>query len=239
MRLPKLTKAQIEEALTQTPLHQILNVDRYALTTKQMKFCEHLATGETKAGSYRKAYNAKGTSKTMANNGHKLANRADIQAITEAIKKAIEFEKSYTAGQIRALVVQRLTQEAISDDSNPSVRVNALKALGTIAGVDAFQHVTVSKKTIDSDKARDDLLSMLKQALNDNARTIEQSDSDIDALMREIDGGLSNSGGSISDPHTPLLAEGTPESILHTIPDTQSPSKSKATPLSNPKEPNE
>ena len=119
------------------------------------------------------------------------------------------------------------------------MRVNALKALGTIAGVDAFQHVTVSKKTIDSDKARDDLLAMLKQALNDNARTIEQSDSDIDALMREIEGGLSNSGGSISDPHTPLLVEGTPESILHTIPDTQSPPKSKATPLSNPKEPNE
>ena len=239
MRLPKLTKAQINEALTQTPLHQILNIDRYALTTKQMKFCEHLATGETKAGSYRKAYNAKGTSKTMANNGHKLANRADIQAITEAIKKAIEFEKSYTAGQIRALVVQRLTQEAISDESNPSVRVNALKALGTIAGVDAFQHVTVSKKTIDSDKARDDLLSMLKQALNDNARTIEQSDDDIEALMRDIEGGLSDSQGTISDPHTPLLVEGTPESILHTIPDTQSPSKSKATPLSNPKEPNE
>ena len=239
MRLTKLTKKQVAEALDQTPMHQILQVEKSSLTTKQMKFCEHLATGETKAGSYRKAYNAKGTSKTMANNGHKLANRADIQAITEAIKKAIEFEKSYTAGQIRALVVQRLTQEAISDDSNPSVRVNALKALGTIAGVDAFQHVTVSKKTIDSDKARDDLLSMLKQALNDNARTIDQSDSDIDALMREIEGGLSNSGGSISDPHTPLLVEGTPESILHTIPDTQSPSKSKATPLSNPKEPNE
>ena len=239
MRLQKLTKKQIKEALEKQPLYEMLQVDKSAFTTKQLKFCENLASGETKAGAYRKAYNSKGKTSTIAKRGHEMARRGDIQGMTEAIKKAIEFEKSYTAGQIRALVVQRLTQEAISDDSNPSVRVNALKALGTIAGVDAFQHVTVSKKTIDSDKARDDLLSMLKQALNDNARTIEQSDSDIDALMREIDGGLSNSGGSISDPHTPLLAEGTPESILHTIPDTQSPSKSKATPLSNPKEPNE
>ena len=126
MRLPKLTKAQINEALTQTPLHQILNVDRYALTTKQMKFCEHLATGETKAGSYRKAYNSKGKAKTVADKGYQMSKREDIQNVTDAIKKAIEFEKSYTAGQIRALVVQRLTQEAISDDSNPSVRVNAL-----------------------------------------------------------------------------------------------------------------
>ena len=239
MRLPKLTKAQIEEALTQTPMHQLLNVDKYKLTNKQLDFCKELAGGNTKAGAYRKAYNSKGKAKTVADKGYQMSKREDIQNVTDAIKKAIEFQKQYTAGQIRALVVQRLTQEAISDDSNPSVRVNALKALGTIAGVDAFQHVTVSKKTIDSDKARDDLLSMLKQALNDNARTIDQSDSDIDALMREIDGGLSNSGGSISDPHTPLLVEGTPESILHTIPDTQSPPKSKATPLSNPKEPNE
>ena len=239
MRLQKLTKKQIEEALTQTPLHQILNVDRYALTTKQLDFCKELAGGNTKAGAYRKAYNSKGKAKTVADKGYQMSKREDIQNVTDAIKKAIEFEKSYTAGQIRALVVQRLTQEAISDDSNPSVRVNALKALGTIAGVDAFQHVTVSKKTIDSDKARDDLLSMLKQALNDNARTIEQSDDDIDALMRDIEGGLSDSQGTISDPHTPLLVEGTPESILHTIPDTQSPPKSKATPLSNPKEPNE
>ena len=91
----------------------------------------------------------------------------------------------------------------------------------------------------DSDKAKDELLSMLKQALNDNARTIDQSDSDIDALMREIDGGLENAGGEISDPHTPLLAEGTPESILHTIPNTQSPSKSKGTPIVSKDEPNE
>ena len=239
MRLQKLTKKQIKEALEKQPLYEMLQVDKSAFTTKQLKFCENLASGETKAGAYRKAYNSKGKTSTIAKRGHEMAKRGDIQGMTEAIKAGIEFEKQYTAGQIRALVVQRLTQEAISDDSNPSVRVNALKALGTIAGVDAFQHVTVSKKTIDSDKARADLLAMLKQALYDNARTIEQSDSDIDALMRDIEGGLSNSGGSISDPHTPLLAEGTPESILHTIPDTQSPSKSKATPLSNPKEPNE
>ena len=239
MRLPKLTKAQISEELEQMPMHQILNVDKNSMTSKQFAFCEHLARGDTKAGAYRKAYNSKGKSKTMANNGHKLASRGDIQAITEAIKLAIEWEKQYTAGQIRSLVAHRLTVEALTEDSNPSVRVNALKALGTVAGVDSFIHRSETKVVKDSDKAKDELLSMLKQALNDNARTIDQSDSDIDALMREIEGGLVNAGGDISDPHTPLLAEGTPESILHTIPDTQSPPKSKGTPLSNSKEPNE
>ena len=239
MRLPKLTKAQISEALDQMPMHQILNVDKNSMTSKQFAFCEHLARGDTKAGAYRKAYNSKGKSKTMANNGHKLASRGDIQAITEAIKLAIEWEKQYTAGQIRSLVAHRLTVEALSEDSNPSVRVNALKALGTVAGVDSFIHRSETKVVKDSDKAKDELLSMLKQALNDNARTIDQSDSDIDALMREIEGGLENAGGEISDPHTPLLADGTPESILHTIPDTQSPSKSKGTPSSISKDDND
>jgi len=238
MRLPKLTKAQISEALEQMPMHQILNVDKNSMTSKQFAFCEHLARGDTKAGAYRKAYNSKGKSKTMANNGHKLASRGDIQAITEAIKLAIEWEKQYTAGQIRSLVAHRLTVEALAEDSNPSVRVNALKALGTVAGVDSFIHRSETKVVKDSDKAKDELLSMLKQALNDNARTIDQSDSDIDALMREIDGGLANAGGEISDPHTPLLAEGTPESILHTISNTQSPSKSKGTPIASKDEPN-
>jgi len=239
MRLPKLTKAQMKEALDKTPMYELLNVDKGSMTAKQFAFCDALARGETKAGAYRKAYNTKAKPNTIANNGYKMANRNDIKTMTEAIKLAIEWEKQYTAGQIRSLVAHRLTVEALAEDSNPSVRVNALKALGTVAGVDSFIHRSETKVVKDSDKAKDELLSMLKQALNDNARTIDQSDSDIDALMREIEGGLENAGGEISDPHTPLLADGTPESILHTIPDTQSPSKSKGTPSSISKDDND
>jgi len=129
MRLTKLTKAQINEAIDSRPIHELLNVDKRALTTKQLKYCENLARGDTKAGAYRKAYNSKGNSRTVAKRGHEMSKRGDIQGITEAIKLAIEFERSYSAGQVRALVAHRLTVEAIAEDSNPSVRVNALKAL--------------------------------------------------------------------------------------------------------------
>jgi hypothetical protein len=224
MRLQKLTKKQIKEALDQQPLHQILQVDKSSLTNKQLAFCEHLATGDTKAGAYRKAYNSKGNSKTMANNGHKLAKRGDIQTITEAIKQGIEFQKLYSAGQIRALVVQRLTQEAISEDSNPSVRVNALKALGTIAGVDAFVHRSETTVIKDSDKARAELMEMLKQSIADNQRTITADNSDIDALMAEISATPSeNSQADISDPHPHDTGEGVPPTHIHSIPHTQSP----------------
>lgn len=155
-----------------------------------------------------------------------MSKRGDIQATTEAIKLAIEWEKSHTAGQIRALVAHRLTVEAIAEDSNPSVRVNALKALGTIAGVDSFIHRSETKVVKDSDKAKDDLLAMLKQALNDSTRTIDE-DQDIQNLMREIENGaIGDSSGHISDPLPPLLESRSPLETLHTIPDIQSPSKS-------------
>ena len=114
MRLQKLTKKQIKEALDQQPLNQILQVENSKLTTKQLKFCEQLALGESKASAYRKSHNSKAKPSTQANNGYRMAKRDDIQAMTEAIKQGIEFQKLYTAGQIRALVVQRLTKEAIS-----------------------------------------------------------------------------------------------------------------------------
>jgi hypothetical protein len=230
MRLQKLTKKQIKEALDQQPLHQILQVDKTSLTNKQLKFCEHLATGDTKAGAYRKAYNSKGKAKTVADKGYQMARREDIQNVTEAIKAGIEFQKLYTAGQIRALVVQRLTQEAISKDSNPSVRVNALKALGTIAGVDAFIHRSETTVIKDSDKARAELMEMLKQSINDTKRTITADDSDIVALMNEISPEVkANFPATISDPHQPVLKEGVPDAELHSTPLTQSPSDSSLT----------
>ena len=235
MRIPRLSKKQINEALDQAPMYELLNVNKSALTSKQFKYCEGLARGETKAGAYRKAYNSKGNSRTIAKRGHEMSKRGDIQATTEAIKLAIEWEKSHTAGQIRALVAHRLTVEAIAEDSNPSVRVNALKALGTIAGVDSFIHRSETKVVKDSDKAKDDLLAMLKNALEDSSRTIDE-DLDIQNLMREIEGqGLDDPSGHISDPHTPLLESRSPLETLHTIPDTQSPLESSP-PISKNKE---
>jgi hypothetical protein len=229
MRLQKLTKKQIKEALDQTPMHEVLLVDKHKLTNKQLKFCEHLATGETKAGAYRKAYNSKGKAKTVADKGYQMAKREDIQNVTEAIKQGIEFQKLYTAGQIRALVVQRLTQEAISEDSNPSVRVNALKALGTIAGVDAFMHRSETKVIKDSDKARAELMDLLKQSINDNQRTITASDTDVLELMAEISATPSEiPAGDISDPHQPDIGLGVPSSSLHSNPHNESPSKTNS-----------
>lgn len=230
MKLPKLTKAQINEALKNNPMNEILNVSKRALTPKQIKYCENVAKGETKAGSYRKAYASKANPRVQANKGYELAKRDDIQMMIEATRKAIEWEKSHTLAQTRALVVERLTKEALDDDSSPSARINALKALGTVSGVDAFVHRTETKVIKDSSKIRADLMAQIKEAMQ--ANTIDVSD-DLEAieLMAEISG-LSRpapfedgTGVTPPTPDPPLSKTGGTQ-LLHTIPDTQPPSKS-------------
>lgn len=231
MKIPKLTKAQITEALKNNPMHEVLNVSKRALTPKQIKYCENVAKGETKAGSYRKAYNSKANPRVQANKGYELSKRDDIQVMIEATRKAIEWEKSHTLAQTRALVVERLTKEALDDDSSPSARINALKALGTVAGVDAFVHRTETKVIKDSTKIRADLMAQIKEAMQANTIDIGE---DLDAieLMAEI------SGLPRSEPFEDSATPPTPDppsveissaQLLHTIPDTQSPKKTEST----------
>jgi hypothetical protein len=186
--------------------------------------------GNTKAGSYRKAYNSKGKPSVQANEGYKLGKRPDITTMIEAIRKGIEWEKSHTLAQTRALVVERLTKEALDDDSSPSARINALKALGTVAGVDAFVHRTETKVIKDSTKIRADLMAQIKEAMQANMIDVSE---DLEAieLMAEISGQprpapFENGTGATPPEGGPTLALNERAQLLHTIPDTQSPSES-------------
>ena len=212
-------------------MNEILNVSKRALTPKQIKYCENVAKGETKAGSYRKAYNTKANPRVQANKGYELSKRDDIQVMTEAIRKGIEWEKSHTLSQTRALVVERLTKEALDDDSSPSARINALKALGTVSGVDAFVHRTETKVIKDSSKIRADLMAQIKEAMQ--ANTIDMDDQDAIDLLAEISGQarpapFEDGAGATPPEGGPTLAaiDGTP--LMHSNPDTKSPKKSSS-----------
>ena len=228
MRRPTLNRKQINELIDQNPLHEILNVKKSNLTPKQIKFCEERARGNTKADSYRKAYNTKAKSSTIANNGYKMDKRTDIQTMTQAISQALEFSKLHTFAQVRALVVERLTKEAIDTESNPSVRVNALKALGTIAGVDAFVHISEQRVIKSSDKAKEDLLELIKDNLA--MKTIDQEEDDVNELLNEINGlapGSEPNAAEIEAP-PPFFSVGTPGQDLHSVSDIQSPSETNS-----------
>lgn len=201
-------------------MHEVLNVAKSALTPKQIKFCENLAKGDTKTGAYRKAYNTKANPRVQANKGYEMAKRDDIQVMTEAIRKGLEWEKSYTLAQTRALVVERLTKEALDEDSSPSARINALKALGTVAGVDAFVHRTETTVIKDSAKIRDDLMTQLKAAMQANTIDI---DDDAEQLLAEIAPPKRKPDAATPPEGDPHLASKESHQLLHSNPDTQSP----------------
>ena len=182
-----LTRKQIQESLDQMPIDVLLTGSKNRkLTHKQKEFCKEVAKGSTGADAYRKAYNSKGKPKSVGNNASKLMCDDGIKLEVEAIRRAIEFNKSHSTAQLRALVVSQLTKEALNDSNPPASRLTALKALGEVAGVDAFIHRTETKVIRDSDSARSDLMEQLKKAIADNMRTIDTDQDDATSLLAEL-----------------------------------------------------
>jgi len=234
----KLTRKQIAEGLDQQPIDILLLGQRStSLTSKQKAFAKEVALGATGADAYRKAYNSKGKPKSVGNNASKLKAHDGIALEIKAIQEAIEFNKAHSTAQLRALVVSQLTKEALNEDNPPASRLTALKALGTVAGVDAFVERKEIKTIRDSDTARADLMAQLKQAISDNLRTINEDSSDADELMREISGGnitsddqpseiLDSADPPGTDPQD--LIDGT-ANYMHSIPHNLSPKVSDRT----------
>lgn len=188
MRVQKLTRKQAKELLEKVPVDVLLTNENKRLTKKQKDYAYHLAVGETKADAYRKAYRggkASVNKKRDGNRGSDLAKHEGIQREVEAIKAGMAFQEAYSLGQIKALVVQRLTKEALNDQNQGSTRVNALKTLGSVAGVDAFIHRTETRVIKDSETLKAELMEKIKEAMANDARTI---DADAEALLAEISG---------------------------------------------------
>ena len=186
----KLTRKQIKEGLDQVPIDVLLTgTKNRRLTAKQKEFAKNLALGDTGADAYRKAYR-KGKpplkAKTIGNKASELKQNEGIQLEVEAIKRAIEFNKSHSLAQLRALVVSQLTKEALAEGNPPASRLTALKALGEVAGVDAFVHRTETKVIRDSDSARSELMEQLKKAIADNMRTVDSESNDAESLLAEL-----------------------------------------------------
>lgn len=211
MKVQRLTRKQAKELLKQVPIDRILTGESNRLTKKQKDFAYELAVGETKADAYRKVYKggkANVNKKRDGNAGHALSKHKGIAREVEAIKAGLAFQEAYSLGQIKALVVQRLTQEALNEDNQGATRVNALKTLGSVAGVDAFVHRTETRVIKDSGQLKEELLAKLKEAMADSARTI---DADAEALLAEIEGATPPAAESEEEATPPTATPQNPE----------------------------
>jgi hypothetical protein len=176
-KAPKLSRRKVAEALQAVPVDVVLlgavGAKSTKLTAKQKAFAEGIAMGKSKAGAYRDAYSSKAKPHHQSLEGQRLASNPAIAQQITALELANEAMRYATPAALRALVIQKLTEHAISEDVKPAQRLQALKLLGTVTEVAAFTERREIIKTTDAGAARAALLENLRQALRSSATDVQ------------------------------------------------------------------
>jgi hypothetical protein len=193
MKIPKLNRKQIREALDQMPIDRVLmgaSSKQTTLTTSQIKFAEEMALGKTKAEAYRRSRpngrQSKANPTTASKRGQELAKKGAIQAQIDAFALAMEAQKYTTPLHLRALVIQRLTEKAIDPEVKDSQQLKALELIGKLTEVQSFtERREIVNINADSGEMREKLMHSLRLALSNQ----DVEDVDIaDQLLAEITG---------------------------------------------------
>jgi len=228
MELKRLSRKQIREQIASMPMEEILHVPSRSLTSKQKDYCKKVASGKPFNQSYREAYQSKGKPATIGKEVNLMNKNPSIALEIEAQKRAIEFEKSYSAKQLKSIVISQLTKEALNPASKPSERISALKALGSVAELGVFVERKEIRTIKDSASAKADLLDKLRKAMKDQSRTI---DADAMSLLEEINSyGATQQENNLDDealaadplPGDPPNSPDADPNLLHTNVDKQS-----------------
>lgn len=210
---PKLSRADVARGLETVPIAQVLigahNTKTTKLTSKQAKFAQALALGDSKAGAYRAAYDTHSKPGIQSLEGSRLAAHPKIALQVEALKLAAEARNYATAPALRQLVIERLTAHAIDGDIPPAQRLRALELLGKITEIAAFTERREIVRVTDSATARDKLLISLREVLQAQAIDVtpRQVDEPLDISVPDISPAGANADGHAPTPY-PLDAPG-------------------------------
>jgi len=216
-----LTRKQIKEGLQQVPIDRVLGVSGQ-LTSKQRKFAEGVAMGETKAEAYRKAYKPNPAPSTIVTAPYTLAADPRIKREIEAYRLANEAAKHRTAGQLRDLVIQSLVQVVIDPEAKHSVKVSAARVLGTVTEVAAFTERKETRVIKSSDDARTQIMQHLREMMRAGAS--DAIEIDAAELLQELSPTLDESAQDDPDQApTPDFPDQESLTASHTIPLKQSP----------------
>jgi hypothetical protein len=215
----KLSRKTLESAAKELPISAILGKTvTDGLTTKQKNFAKAIAMGATKADAYRTAYKPDAKPSSLNNDPYRIASDPRIVREIEAYTLAIEAEKHRTPAALRSLVIQGLVQVALSEDTKDSVRVQALKTLGTVTEVSAFTERKEVRTISSSDDARARVMQELRGILTAQASDATIIEADADSLLAELSVNFNgdaegNETAPDADPptgHPPAAAAGVP-----------------------------
>jgi hypothetical protein len=135
----------------------------------------------------------------------------------DAYKLAIEAAKHRTPEALRQLVIKTLVDVAINPDTKDSVKVAAVKVLGTVVEVGAFLERREVINTSSSTQAKAQLLEQLRDMMKGNA--IDAIEVDADSLLAELEPQTVETLPADTHPEgTPRTDDAESQVLKHTIP---------------------
>ncbi len=194
-------------------LASAIGIRQSKASRKQIAFAEKVVlSGMNASEAYRASYNTKGKPNTVNCEASKLMKNPKVTSTIDHLERAKLQAASYSIESIKALAVSTLIDIATNSDKD-AVKVQAVRSLGQIAGVDLFRET----KRIETIKPSDDIKAQIMQQLkgmmlgSDDAQEVDAND-----LLSEL---------TAADPtHAPPpeSVDGTPPCHVHTIPHEQS-----------------
>jgi hypothetical protein len=216
-----MNRKAIRENVKAQGIEKAMRVPKGTLTPKMRKFAEQIALGSTGADAYRRAYSDKGSVDTIGNNASRLKADTRIKAEIERIERANELAALHSAAGLKSIVISTLAEIATSVEEKGAVRVQAVRAIGQLVGVDAFRETKRVEHVKDSGEIRAQILDQLKTMMLGSADAV---DVDADSLLEELSGPEPHPGA------TPQDAEWDSGSHIHTNPHEPSPHLSEDPP---------
>jgi hypothetical protein len=177
------SRKQVKAAIQQRGIEGAMMVPKGTLTTRQRRFAEAVAAGETGAAAYRSAYNTKASAHSQSNDATRLKRHPVISQQIDALRLANEAMKYADAASIRQLVIQSLIQTVIDPDVKHATKVQAAKVLGNVTEIAAFTERKEISHVQGSGAIRDQIMDQLKTVIlsSGDVETI-----DADRLLSEL-----------------------------------------------------
>jgi hypothetical protein len=204
-----ITRKQARQAIESKGLTSAIGIGKSGLTAKQRRFAEGIVLdGLNASDAYRAAYDTSAKANTINVNASKLVHSTKVANTIQALEQAKAAAALHSLESLKALVVTTLVDVATNSDRD-AVRVAAVKVLGSVVGVDAFQHTSRVEVIQDSDEIKTQIMQQLKTMMLGSGDAVEVDAND---LLSEL---------TAADPtHAPPpeTVDGTPADSIHTIP---------------------
>ena len=212
-----MNRKAIRELVKEKGIEAAMRVPKNTLTPKMKRFAEEIALGSTGADAYRRAYSDKGSVDTIGNNASRLKADTRIKAEISRIERANQLAALHSAAGLHSIVISTLAEIATNPDEKGAVRVQAVRSIGMLVGVDAFRETKRVEHVKDSGEIRAQILDQLKTLMLGSADAV---DVDANELLAELSGDEPHPGG------IPPNAERDSDAHMHSNPLEQSPAES-------------